>query len=254
MKTGLSQWLQTALDFVFPAECQYCHGFLGNERIVIFCRTCWETISLIREPRCPRCGQPHTSKKIHESPLPLPCRVCRATTPFFDRALAAAYYEDMLKEAIHQFKFRQKTALGNPLAQILATTLSKEFHLFNNHTVLPVPLHRTRQRQRGYNQSAILAKEVARHFHLPLVLNNLRRIRPTESQARLNGRKARQENVKDAFQVTSPAELCEKQVILVDDVMTTGATVNECAKTLKKAGVKSVLVLTVSRPDPHTFS
>jgi ComF family protein len=173
---------------------------------------------------------------------------------FFDRTIATAYYETVLKEAIHQFKFNHKIGLGKDLAQLMITHLSEELTLSQYHAILPVPLHKIRQRQREYNQSAILAKHIARHCKIPLMVNNLIRIRHTDSQALLEGQKARQANVKNAFQVTHPASLRDRHIILVDDVVTTGATVNECSKTLKKAGVKSILVFTLSRPDFHSYS
>jgi len=177
------------------------------------------------------------------------CGKCRTTKIFFDRALATAYYEHVLKEAIHQFKFNHKAGLGKHLAQIMTTCLSEALNMRQYHAILPVPLHKTRQRQRGYNQAAILAKYISQHCQIPVMANNLIRIRHTDSQALLKGQKERQENVKNAFRVTHPASLRDKHVILVDDVLTTGATVNECSKTLKEAGVRSILVLALSRPD-----
>jgi ComF family protein len=245
--TKLSQWLQIALDFIFPAECVYCHGFLGDQRVAIFCRSCWDAIRLITKPTCPKCGQPYPTETVLRYTPHFVCGDCRKTPPFFDRVMAITFYQDVLQEAIQQFKFHHKTSLGKPLAHLMLTHLTPDVDLSPYQAILPVPLHKIRQRQRGYNQAAILAKILAQHFHLPLLTNNLIRIRHTHSQALLKGRKERQENVKNAFQVVNPSVLQDKQVILVDDVMTTGATVNECAKTLKQAGVKSVLVLALSR-------
>jgi ComF family protein len=160
----------------------------------------------------------------------------------------------VLQEAIHQFKFKHKTGLGKHLAQLMIDHLSEELAISQYHAILPVPLHKIRQRRRGYNQSAILAKHIARHYQIPLIVNNLVRIRYTDSQALLKGQKARQANVKNAFRVTHPTSLRDKHVILIDDVLTTGATVNECSKTLKEAGVKSILVFTLSRPDFRSYS
>jgi ComF family protein len=159
-----------------------------------------------------------------------------------------------LKEAIHQFKFNQKIGLGKYLAQSIITHLPQDVDIIKYHAILPVPLHKIRQRQRGYNQSTVLAKSISQHFQLPLLVKNLIRIRPTDSQAKLKGRKERQKNVKNAFRVVNPISLKDKHIILVDDVFTTGATVNECSKTLKKAGVKSVLVVTLSRAGFHPHS
>ena len=249
---ALSYWLQAALDFVFPAECAYCHKFVGDDRVAIFCHSCWNTIGLITEPVCPRCGQPYASEAVLQKTPDFICGACRATNVFFDRAVATAYYEHVLQEAIQQFKFKHKTGLGKHLAQIMITHLSEELALSQYHAILPVPLHKIRQRHRGYNQSAILAKHISQYCQIPLMVNNLIRIRDTDSQSLLKGRKARQANVKNAFRVTYPDTLRDRHVILVDDVLTTGATVNECSKTLKEAGAKSILVLTLSRPSFHS--
>ena len=115
------------------------------------------------------------------------------------------------------------------------------------HMVMPVPLHRTRLRARGFNQSLVLARQVSETFSLPLDFNNLVRLRATRPQVELNGRE-RAENVAGAFQLRSPADIQQKRVLLVDDVLTTGATMNECAKTLKEAGAEAVISLTIARP------
>lgn len=250
----LFYWLQAALDFVFPAECTYCHKFSGDDRVAIFCQSCWDKIAIISGPVCPQCGQPYVSEVALQKTPHFMCGACRTRKIFFDRAVTTAYYETVLKEAIHQFKFNHKTGLGKHLAQLMIDHLSEELAISQYHAILPVPLHKIRQRRRGYNQSAILARHIARHYQIPLIVNNLVRIRYTDSQALLKGQKARQANVKNAFRVTHPTSLCDKHVILIDDVLTTGATVNECSKTLKEAGVKSILVFTLSRPDFRSYS
>lgn len=254
MTRALLSWLHAALDFVFPAECMYCHKFLGDDRVAIFCQSCWSKITFMTESVCPRCGQPYPSETALRQTPHFICGVCRTTKIFFDRAVATAYYETVLKEAIHQFKFNYKTGLGKHLAQLMIANLSEELAISQYHVILPVPLHKIRQRHRGYNQSAILAKYIARYCKIPLMVDNLVRIRYTDSQALLEGRKARQTNVKNAFRVIHPTSLRDKHVILIDDVVTTGATVNECSKTLKEAGVKFILVLTLSRPDFRSYS
>lgn len=214
---------------------------------MMFCASCWEAIPIIQPPYCPRCGIPYGVKSaFHATPAFL-CKDCRITAPHFDRAISVGYYNGVLEEAIKQFKFQDRKSLGRPLAQLMLTHLPPDLDLFGYHGIIPVPLHPKRQRERGYNQAAILAKELARQLHLPLLRKNLRRVRSTEHQTAQTGRKARQQNVKDAFQVRHPDALQDKDVILVDDIMTTGATANECAKTLKQAGARLVLVLTLSR-------
>ncbi len=247
MNSMLFSWFWTLLDFVFPAECAYCHQFAGDDRILIFCRSCWSAMTLIPSSICPRCGKPYPSQTVLQHSPAFLCGDCRVSPPFFNRTYTAAYYEGVLREAIQQFKFHQKTKLGKPLAQLLIARLPENIDIHEYQAILPVPLHKTRQKERGYNQSAILARHLAQHYQLNLILHNLIRIRATNAQSQMKGRKDRQENVKNAFCLRSTDMLRDQNLILIDDVFTTGATVNECSKTLKQAGVRSILVLTVSR-------
>jgi ComF family protein len=175
------------------------------------------------------------------------CGDCRTSSPYFDRAFSAAYYEGVMKEAILQLKFHQKVGLGKYLAEVLIAQIPATLNIADYQCILPVPLHATHQKRRGYNQSQILAQHLARHYGLQLVQQNLLRIRQIKTQSQIKGRQARKDNVKNAFYVKSPQAIHKQRVILVDDVLTTGATVNECAKMLKRAGAASVLVLTLSR-------
>lgn len=175
------------------------------------------------------------------------CGDCRTVLPHFDRVFSAAIYDGVMKEAIHQFKFSRKFGLGAPLAHLLLTQLQGKIEYSKYHAILPVPLHRSRSRQRGYNQAEILAKVVAKTHHLTLMTRNLIRVRRTAAQWQFSNKRERLENVKNAFQLRFPEQIRDKHLLLIDDIFTTGSTVNECAKTLKHAGAASVVVLTVSR-------
>lgn len=247
MNSIISSWFQTVLDFVFPAECAYCHQFVGDDRVLIFCRDCWITITPITSAICPRCGKPFASQTVLQYSPEFLCGACRTSPPFFDRAYSAAYYEGVLKEAIYQFKFYRKPKLGKPLARLLISRLPGNIDIRKYQAILPVPLHKSRQKERGYNQSTILARHLAQHYQLNLILDNLIRVRPTSAQSQIKGRKERQENVQNAFRISFPDTIRDRDLILIDDVLTTGATVNECSRTLKQAGAASILVLTISR-------
>lgn len=240
-------WLQIVLDFIFPAQCVYCQHFVGDDRVLIFCRSCWETMPVITTSGCGRCGQPFSSNQVLPSVPAFLCGDCRTSTPYFDRAFSATYYEGVVKEAILQFKFHHKIGLGKALAEVLIAQIPSALKIAEYDLLLPVPLHKTHQRQRGYNQSVILAQQLARHYGIPLLLHNLLRIRQIKTQSQLRGRQARRDNVKNAFYLRYPQAIYKQRVILVDDVFTTGTTVNECAKILKQAGACSVLALTLSR-------
>jgi ComF family protein len=175
------------------------------------------------------------------------CGDCRIVLPDFDCAFSVARYDGVLREAIHQFKFYQKIGLGKYFVQLLISYMPDNIEWASYQTILPVPLYKKRQRERGYNQAAILARNLAQRYRLNFIQNNLIRIRHTEAQWSIKERGQRQANVKNAFRLRFPSQVQDQHLILIDDVFTTGATVNECAKTLKKAGAKSVLVLTVAR-------
>ncbi|PIE28635.1 hypothetical protein CSA57_12745 [candidate division KSB3 bacterium] len=245
---SLGSYAQTALDFVFPAECPNCGSFAGDERVLIFCRACWDSIPALDGPICLQCGRPFSARQVlQHTPTLLLCSDCRSSPPHFNYARSVAEYTAVLKQAIVQFKFQQKPALGKPLARLFLTALSARIDWRHYQIILPVPLHKKRLRQRGYNQSAILAKELACHVGRKVQIGNLRRIRHTEAQWPIKKHSKRRQNVKNAFDLTSPEKIRQQNIILIDDIFTTGATTNECARVLKQAGAASVLVLTLSR-------
>lgn len=244
------QYAQTMLDFLFPAECAACHNFAGDQRIVVFCQSCWNTIRLLPSNGCEQCGKPFAAAAF----AGFLCGDCRAFPPAYDRVLSAAMYDGVMKEAIHQFKFSRRFRLGKPLAHLLMAQLDGRLDYSAYHAILPVPLHRSRSKQRGYNQAEILAKEIATTRRLALMTQNLVRARHTAAQWQFNSKRERLKNVKGAFQLRNPEQICGKRLLLIDDIFTTGSTANECAKTLKHAGAEAVVVLTVSRAGLGTAS
>ncbi len=172
------------------------------------------------------------------------CRLCRSGLTEFDALYCVGAYEGRLRELIHLFKFTPMERLYRPLGAFLRTGLPREAGF---DMLVPMPLHRKRLRERGFNQAALLAKEVARVAALPVVPAVIRK-RHTAQQAGLTG-KQRRINVRDAFEVREPALVAGKRILLVDDVVTTGASANSCALALKKAGASYVAVLALARAD-----
>ena len=238
---------QAALDFLFPAECAACERFVGDDRVGLFCKACWDGIQRLGAAGCQQCGRPFlTFATAQEFPEFL-CGTCQTSPPFYDRAISAAFYGGVMKEAIHQFKFSQKTGLSRMLAAVMLQAMDGRFDPAFYQIILPVPLHRSRLKQRGYNQAELLARHIATAHDLRLLPNNLIRIRRTTAQWQIASRRDRRKNVSDAFQVRVPEQIRGQHLILVDDIFTTGATVNECARVLKEAGAASVFVVTLSR-------
>ncbi len=235
--------LDTLLHWIYPVDCLACQGPAADRRLPSFCRPCWESIRPIEGPVCPRCGRPFESGlALAHSPRHL-CRHCRERPPKFDRALSPYRYEGVLEQAIHLYKYRRRPTLAVPLAKLALVWADR---LPPADLVMPVPLHPSRLREREFNQALLLADRIACSLGLPLAFEYLMRVRATRPQTELD-RTERARNVRRAFAVRETADLKGRRVLLVDDVLTTGATVNECARALRRAGVKAVSVLTLAR-------
>ncbi|HVW83320.1 MAG TPA: ComF family protein [Bryobacteraceae bacterium] len=172
------------------------------------------------------------------------CAACRAGLRGFDSAASFGFYEDPLRGLIHLFKYSGMKPLAGPLAGYLerAIAIDQRFD-----AVVPVPLHWRKKWRRGFNQAELLARRVARRRKIP-VINALRRKRPTAVQAGL-ANAGRRRNVAGAFTLRANADVAAKRILLIDDVMTTGATASACASVLKRAGAKSVSLVTLARVD-----
>lgn len=171
------------------------------------------------------------------------CARCQTAPLQIECIRSVVYFEGVLREAMHRFKYRRLTALAEPLGAMMAEYWMQ--HPIPADVVVPVPLHAARLRERGYNQAALLAREMARRVGLAVDERTLVRQRATASQVKLNA-KQRKENVRDAFCCSSNA-LAGKQVLLVDDVCTTGATLEACAVALREGGARGVRALTLAR-------
>ena len=230
-------WAVPALDLVFPARCPVCEAMLGPGRRDPLCGGCWKDVPRIAPPLCERCGLP-----LGHPGEPAQCGACLAAPPAFDWARAAGLYAGPLREALQRFKFGRRPALARPLADLVveqcATVISADAIL------VPIPLGRERERERGFNQAALLGERVARAMGVSLRARWLARTRATAPQTALNAME-RHDNVRGAFVASSSAAGAD--VVLVDDVLTTGATAAECARALRAAGARSVGVLTVAR-------
>lgn len=228
-----AQWgrLRNALlDVIFPPRCVCC-GHDGQW----WCATCQAQVQVIPDPVCPQCGRPQ-----HNTLL---CSLCRHSPPQIDGIRSAVIFEGPLREAIHHLKYRGRTSLAEPLGSLLiahwqAAPLPADM-------LVPVPLHHARLHERGYNQSSLLAEQLARASGLPVVEAALKRIKATLPQITLDAAQ-RKANVQDAFEAC-PDLVQGRQVLLIDDVCTTGATLEACSHALKQAGAKSVWALTLGR-------
>jgi len=228
-------------DILFPPQCIGCGAVLTTGDEHPFCPDCFSTLHFIRSPLCTSCGLPFT--ETGENHL---CEECALSNPPFSMARALGSYEKTLLDVIHLFKYHGRVSIGEALGKMMATARYDSLEPSDYSTIMPVPLHPKKLREREFNQSLILAKEISKRFSVPLDFMALRRTIPTEAQVTLSQRK-RAANVKGAFAVTERGRIEGRKILLVDDVYTTGSTVKECAATLMKNGAQEVAVLTLAR-------
>lgn len=232
-----------AMRFVFPTNCATCDIPLTNDPIPYFCTSCWNAITPLPPPRCSRCNYPFPSPAATSHTPHQVCWSCRKRPPSFTKAWTLYPYVTPLREALHLFKYRGKVVLAGPLARLIID----QFPAWNSFDlVIPVPLHDHRLREREFNQSLLLADQIGHHFGLRVSCTDLVRIRSSPQQTTLR-RKERLKNLRGVFAVPHPSSVRGKRILLIDDVLTTGTTVNECAKALRRAGSSDVYVLTLAR-------
>jgi ComF family protein len=226
------------LDLLIPLRCVKCGGLLDQGQGL--CAGCWLSIPFITKPFCACCGLPF-GFEIEDGAL---CGGCSQNLPFYTKARSVFVYTGESKDLI--LKFKHTDAIHT--APIFAAWMAPLLEPIDNSLCLPVPLHWTRLFMRTYNQAALLAREIAKVNHSLYAPSLLIRKRRTPPQGQLS-KKKRHMNIAQAFAVpeSKKQELANKTVILVDDVFTTGATLNACAKTLLKAGAKEVQALTLGR-------
>jgi len=242
-------WTLTLKNLLLPIFCKACGMRLLDEENGFFCPTCWEASPRIERPCCSRCGRPHEQMVGYGARANFPCSACRdRPNRHIGRVFGAARYEGAVEQAIKLLKFHDKPRLVRPLGELLTSFAEEEMDGAAYDLLVPVPLHRVRLRARGFNQSALLAAAVLPFFPQATLDESLRRIRPTRTQSKLQG-SARRGNVRGAFAVLGDT-VKGKRVLLVDDVVTTMGTVTECAAALRRAGARSVDVLTVALATP----
>jgi len=173
------------------------------------------------------------------------CRWCLRNPPEFSKTRSIAYYDNAIREAIILFK--RKKIMAKHLAELVAEHAPALFDFSDYDYLVPVPLHKRRYRERGYNQAELLARSLEKLTQIPVLANNLTRIKYTEQQRKFKSRKEKRENVEGVFKVRHPEEIKDATILLIDDVLTTGATVSEIARTLLNAGANRVDVFTIAR-------
>jgi ComF family protein len=227
----LGQW---ALDFALPPRCAGCGTIVAD--VHSFCPDCWKGVDFLGEGGCSTCGIPLQATEQRT------CGACLARTPRIARTRAAVAYGDLARGLAIRLKYGRKVAIARTMARYMAPLVGEG----TDRLLVPVPLHRIRLWNRGFNQSALVARELSRRLGIaadPLALMRTRRTPPLKGMSPLQRRKT----VAGAFRVRDKQKVAGKTVILVDDVLTTGSTAEACARTLKRAGVARVELVSWAR-------
>ncbi len=235
-KRILQSLRESVLGFVYPPHCLLCRTPLDESDGL--CHACWETLGIINGPRCGRCGCPGHS---------YPCVNCADKDFVFSRLYALTPFSRSVQRLVHMLKYQGQTVAGQTLGRALGRMLAGEALKEARPVVVPVPLHGSRLRERGYNQSVLIARALARVMDMSVAERALQRVRATDTQTTLDSSE-REANMEGAFRGRRNDLIRDRQALLVDDVVTTGATANACATALLEAGASEVVVAAVACP------
>lgn len=237
------RWAAAGLDLVFPPSCALCDVDLPTSAVGLLCEPCRMEL-LHKGEACRRCAMPATGDLASSDGCPW----CRGERFYFDEAFALGRYEGLVRQAALRMKRSSGRALALAVAEYLAAQFAARWQAARFDAVVPVPMHWSRRVWRGANSPDALCEPIGRSLGLPVAAHVLARSKRTQPQANLSpGRRRR--NLRGAFRATQHADLPGARLLLIDDIMTTGATVNEAAKTLKRAGASFVAVAVVARAE-----
>jgi ComF family protein len=232
------------ISLFFPSICLACGRPFDHDRII--CPDCRDKIRAIKKPYCIQCGYPLSTDTTGNVLEFFVCGDCKIHKKWFDIASAACHYNDQARKLIHKYKFDGLTGISTFLGKLILQKYLYDDRLGGEEMIIAVPLHRTRLRERGFNQAELLAKYLSRYASIPVAPDVLFRIRNTEPLYDMTIEQ-RQKNLHGAFRVNDKSRIKDRTILVVDDIFTTGSTAYEVARTLKKAGAMKVHILTVCR-------
>ena len=241
MKIDLSKIKESLIDVVFPRRCPVCDRVLamGNRTV---CPKCRKSLVFIGSKGCRKCGRLLTDSDEEY------CEDCKSTAHVFDRALSAFVYNDAFRKSVFRFKNGGRQEYADFYAEALYRIYGAEIRAFDADAIVPVPLHKSKMKERGYNQAELIASKLAKKLYIPMCNNRIIRVNRATAQKTL-GASQRRKNLKKAF-IIKGNDVKLKRVIIVDDVYTTGSTIGEISVVLKRHGTEKVLALTVASGTP----
>ncbi len=222
-------FFRATLDFVYPPYCLLCEAYLDAKEDLV-CASCWQALPLLPQPLMP-------VATLH---------ILSGVPAWFDKSIAAYEYSPSVQELIHHFKYFGMHGLAKELGKKIGERIVQHNLTGEIDALVPVPLHAQRMRERGYNQAELLAEQVSELIGVPCLKDVLLRTRYTQPQAAMR-REERRSNIQGAFAIKTGSTIDKARIALVDDVLTTGSTMNECAQVLRQAGAASVMSVTVVR-------
>ncbi|MDA1272584.1 MAG: ComF family protein [Verrucomicrobia bacterium] len=241
-RKGLKSWLDAVLSFIYPDACQVCRVQPSAAHAGYVCEQCRSSVRYIKPPFCDRCGLPFSGDITSQ----FECANCRELELCFTSARAAVAASGVVLEILHRYKYQRALWFEPFLARLLVEKSAQSLQQKDWDLIVPVPLHPLKKREREFNQAERLAKRLSRATGIPISSVLLERATATQTQTRLS-RSQRAVNVRSAFRVCGGKDLNGQRIVLVDDVLTTGATTSACAKTLRAKGCGQVSVWTVAR-------
>ena len=242
LEKALRRFAEAGLSLLFPEICQFCRACSAGVAEGFVCAACRKRFRFVEHPFCDICGSPFEGEGLSA----FRCGNCDRAKYTFQAARSAVVVNEFSLEVIHHYKYYGMVWLDDLLADLLWKQLGALELRMGWDFVVPVPLHSTRLREREFNQAEKIGQKIAERLDVPLAANALKRIAPTVSQTTLP-RRERIENVRGAFAAGKRAQLRDKRVMVVDDVFTTGATTDACARVLKGMGASEIWVWTVAR-------
>ncbi len=240
--TEAKNWLESGLSFFYPDNCQLCSAARATARDGYVCARCWQGVRFVRPPFCDRCGLPYEGAITSE----FECSNCREMELHFQTARAAVVANELVLTVIHRYKYQCALWFEPFLADLLCREAAPVLRRDEWDFIVPVPLHPLKKREREFNQAERLGAQLSARTGIPLNSKLLRRVNPTQTQTLLT-RTERAANMRGAFAAQSGHSAKGARVIVLDDVLTTGATTSACAKVLHSMGAAKVCVWTVAR-------